>query len=162
MMSPTETLEEAKQTVDLNIDCKVNNASTSKFQPYPGTAMAKFAFEKNLVKNGNILEMLPENYHHESILKFSKKDEIGMSNLVKLFSFTIRFPMMKNFVFAMLPFERLEKLFQRIDDQFWMVYTHRPSKTIIQNKRWVEFKQLMLFIKCLIIPMQKEKFIHYG
>ena len=162
MMSPTETLKEAKQTLELNIACKVNSASTAKFQPYPGTAMAKFAIEKGLVQQGNILEMLPENYHHVSILKFDKKDEIGMSNLVKLFSFTVKFPVMKNLVYALLPYKLLEKFFQRIDDQFWMTYTHRPRTTIFHNNLWTELKLLMLFIKRLIIPLLKEKFIHFG
>ena len=162
MMFPTETLEEAKQTVELNIACKANSASTAKFQPYPGTVMAKFAVEKGLVKEGNILEMLPENYHHVSILKFDKKDEIGMSNLVKLFSFTIKFPIMKNLVYFLVRYKSLKKLFGRIDDQFWMTYTHRPSDTIVNNNLWMEFKLLMLFIKRLIIPLSKEKFIHYG
>jgi len=162
MMSPTETLEEAKQTVDLNITCKVNSASTSKFQPYPGTAMAKFAFEKNLVKEGDILDMLPENYHHVSILKFDKKDFVGMSNLVKLFSFTVKFPITRKIVYALIKYKSLEKLFQRIDDQFWMTYTHRPSETVIENNRLVELKLLLKFLYRLILPAQKEKFIHYG
>jgi hypothetical protein len=114
------------------------------------------------VQQGNILEMLPENYHHVSILKFDKKDEIGMSNLVKLFSFTVKFPVMKNLVYALLPYKSLEKFFQRIDDQFWMTYTHRPRTTIFHNNLWTELKLLMLFIKRLIIPLLKEKFIHFG
>jgi radical SAM superfamily enzyme YgiQ (UPF0313 family) len=162
MMSPTETLKEAKQTLDLNIACKVNSASTAKFQPYPGTAMAKFAVEKGLVQQGNILEMLPENYHHVSIVKFDKKDEIGMSNLVKMFSFTVKFPFMKNLVYALIPYKSLEKVFERIDDQFWMTYTHRSTESINKNNLWLEFKLLMLFIKRLIFPLSKEKFIYYG
>ena len=113
MMSPTETLEEAKQTVELNIACEANSASTAKFQPYPGTTMAKFAIEKGLVRQGNILEMLPENYHHVSILKFAKKDEIGMNNLVKLFSFTIKFPITKNLVYSLLRFKIVGKVFSK-------------------------------------------------
>ena len=115
-----------------------------------------------MVKEGNILEMLPENYHHVSILKFDKKDENGMNNLVKLFSFTIKFPIMKNLVYFLVRYKSLKKLFGRIDDQFWMTYTHRPSDTIVNNNLWMEFKLLMLFIKRLIIPLSKEKFIHYG
>ncbi len=162
MMSPTETLEEAKRTVELNIACKVNSASTSKFQPYPGTNMAKFAFDKGLVKKGNILEMLPENYHHESILIFDKKDEVGMSNLVKLFSFTVKFPIMKRLVYFLIRFEKLGKFFDRVDDQFWMTYTHRPRDTINGNNFFVELKLLLTFIKRLIFPLSKEQFIHYG
>jgi anaerobic magnesium-protoporphyrin IX monomethyl ester cyclase len=162
MMSPTETLEEAKQTVDLNIACRIDSASTSKFQPYPGTAMAKFAFENNLVKEGDILEMLPENYHHVSLIKFDKKDETAMNNLVKLFSFVVKFPVTKKLVYALIPYEILGDLFQRIDDQFWMTYTHRSSESITKNNLMIEFKLLMLFIKRLIFPLKKEKFIHYG
>ena len=162
MMSPTETLEEAKETVDLNIACKVQSASTSKFQPYPGTAMARFAVDKGLVKEGDILEMLPENYHHVSILKFDKKDEIGMSNLVRLFSVTIKFPGIKKLIYALIPYKFFEKFFERVDDQFWMTYTHRSTESIVNNSRWVEFKLLMLFIKRLIFPISKEEFKYFG
>jgi len=162
MMSPTEILREAKETVDLNIACKVHSASTSKFQPYPGTAMADFAFKNNLVKKGDILKMLPENYHHVSLLKFDEKDEIAMSNLVKLFSFTVKFPVLRYIVYLLIPFKSLGGVFQRIDDQFWMTYTHRSSESISNNNLFVEFKLLVLFIKRLIIPLNKGKFTHYG
>lgn len=106
--------------------------------------------------------MLPENYHHESILIFDKKDEVQMSNLVKLFSFTVKFPIMKGIVYFLIRFEKLGKFFDRVDDQFWMTYTHRPRDTINKNNFFVELKLLMTFIKRLILPLSKEKFIHYG
>ncbi len=83
IMSPTETITEAKQTLELNIACKVNNGVLGKFQPYPGTEMAKFAIEQGLVDEKNLLDRLPENYHWESLLKFDEKRAVEMDNLLQ-------------------------------------------------------------------------------
>jgi len=159
IMSPTETLAEAKQTLELNISCGVNNGVVGKFQPYPGTRMAKFAIEKGLVEENEIMEKLPENYHWESMLKFDEKEAVEMDNLLHLFSFTIKYPFMKRIVYAALPY-RWDRLFHRIDDQFWMAHTHRGMEAKQKRNFINELKLHLLFLKRLFIPKKKREFVY--
>ena len=157
IMSPTETLEEAKQTLELNIACGVDNAVIGKFQPYPGTRMGKYAEELGLVDSETILEKLPENYHWESILDFPEEIAIQMDNLVHMFSFTVRYPFMKPIVYKLLPY-RWDWLFHRIDDQFWMTQTHRTMQSVLRRKWWTELKITSLFLWRMLFPAKKQPF----
>jgi radical SAM superfamily enzyme YgiQ (UPF0313 family) len=159
IMSPTETVEEAKQTLELNIACGVDNGVVGKFQPYPGTRMAKFAVEKGLVAESEIMEKLPENYHWESILKFDGEEAVQMDNLLHLFSFTIRYPFMKKIVYAVLPY-RWDRLFHRIDDQFWMTFTHRGMEAKHESSFMRELRLHLLFLKRLLFPKGKSEFVY--
>jgi hypothetical protein len=156
-MSPTETLDEAKQTLELNIACKVNNGVAGKFQPYPGTRMAKFAIEQGLVNEENIIDKLPENYHWESILNFDEEDAVRMDNLLHLFSFTIKYPFMKKTVYSILPY-KWDWLFHRIDNQYWMTHTHRGMESIHKRNFLSELKLHLLFIKRLFFPKKRSGF----
>ena len=111
-------------------------------------------FPEEIRIEGNIAEMIPLSYHHKSLLKFPKKDKIQMDNLVKLFSFTVKFPILKPLVFLLINF-KFDKLFTRIDDQYWLTYTHRPYNTIINRNLITETKLFMLFLKRLILPIKK-------
>ncbi len=159
IMSPTETLNEAKQTLELNIACKVDNGVVGKYQPYPGTRMAKFSIEKDLVDEKDIIDKLPENYHWESLLKVGKDDALQMDNLLHLFSFTIKYPFMKPLAYAILPF-KWDWLFHRIDNQFWMTHTHRGMESIYRRCFLTELKQHLLFLKRLILPKKKPDFVY--
>jgi radical SAM superfamily enzyme YgiQ (UPF0313 family) len=159
IMSPTETLDEAKQTLELNIACKVNNGVVGKYQPYPGTRMAKFAIKQGLVDEDDIMARLPENYHWESILKFDKKEAVQMDNLLHLFSFIIKYPFLKRLVYAILPF-KWDWLFHRIDNQFWMTHTHRGMESIYRRNLLEDICTHILFAKRLFFPKGKQTFIY--
>lgn len=158
-MSPTETVEEAKQTLELNIACKVNNGVIGKFQPYPGTRMTQFAIEKGLLDPENILDRLPENFHWESLIKFNKNDAIKMDNLVHLFSFTVMYPFMKPIVYFVIKY-RWDHMFHHIDNQFWMTHTHRSMDSIYKRNRLKNLFLHLLFVKRLILPRKKSSFIY--
>jgi len=163
IMSPTETIGEAKQTLELNIACKIDNGVVGKFQPYPGTEMARFTIEKGLVDEKNLLDRLPEDYHWESLLKFDKKQAIQMDNLLHLFSFTIKYPFMKRVVYKVIKYE-WDWLFHRIDNQFWMTHTHRSMESVYNRYTLVGSLQSglrhLLFIKRLFFPKKKSDFVY--
>ena len=159
IMSPTETIDEAKQTLDLNIACKVDYGVIGKFQPYPGTRMSKFAIEQGLLDEESLIDRLPENHHWESILKFDKEQSIQMDNLLHLFSFTIVYPFMKRIVYAVLSY-KWDWLFHRIDNQFWMTHTHRGMNSIFKRTSLRTFMLHLLFIKRLFFPKEKSKFVY--
>ncbi len=159
IMSPTETLEEAKQTLELNIACRVDNGVVGKFQPYPGTRMARFAIDRGLVDEKDILDRLPENYHWESLLHFDERDAVMLDNLLHLFSFTIKYPFMKWLVYRLLPL-RWDWLFHRIDNQFWMTHTHRDKLTLCHRSFLGELKVHLLFVKRLLLPLKRSKFVY--
>ncbi|MFC1590929.1 B12-binding domain-containing radical SAM protein [Thermodesulfobacteriota bacterium] len=49
---PDETIEQVKDTISLNLECKVHSASVAIFVPFPGTTL----YEKELLKN-NVREL---------------------------------------------------------------------------------------------------------
>jgi radical SAM superfamily enzyme YgiQ (UPF0313 family) len=159
IMSPTETLEEAKQTLELNIACKVNSAVIGKFQPYPGTRMGKFAEELGLVDSETLLDRLPENYHWESILDFPKDLEIQLDNLLHVFAVTVKYPFIRPLVYTLLD-KPWDWLFHRVDDQFWMTHTHRSMESIINRTMGEEFKIGTKYLWHLLFPMNKEQFVY--
>ncbi len=158
-MSPTEILDEAKQTLELNIACKVNNGVVGKFQPYPGTRMAKFAVKQDLVDEDDIMARLLENYHWESILKFDDQEVVQMDNLLHLFLFTIKYPFLKRLVYAILPL-KWDWLFYRTDNQFWMTHTHRGMESIYRRNLLEDIYTHILFIKRLFLPKEKSEFVY--
>jgi len=159
IMSPTETLEEAKMTLELNIAGKVDNAVIGKFQPYPGTRMGKYAEELGLVDGDTLLDKLPENYHWDSILDFPEDLAIQMDNLVHMFSFTVKYPFMKPIVYKLLPY-RWDWLFHRIDDQFWMTQTHRSMRSILKRSFWTELGITTVFVWRMLFPKKKKTFAY--
>ena len=159
IMSPTETIDEAKLTLELNIACRVDSGVVGKFQPYPGTRMARFTVEKGLIDEKNIIDKLPENYHWESLLRIDEKQAVQMDNLLHLFSFTIAYPFMKRIVYAVLKY-RWDWLFHRIDNQFWMTHTHRGMDSIFRRTFFRTLLMHLLFIKHLLLPKKKSKFVY--
>lgn len=159
IMSPTETIEEAKQTLALNLACKVDSGVVTKFQPYPGTALTEFAIERGYLDPEHIIERLPENLHWESLLTFEEKEARQMDNLLHLFSFTIKYPFMKRIVYGVIKF-KWDRLSHHIDDQCWMTHTHRSLDSIYHRTRLGDLLVHLLFLKRLIFPAKKSNFVY--
>lgn len=86
---PGETLEDALDTVRLNIKIKVDYPWCSILQPYPGTEIADYA-----LRNGYIGEIDPDSFRptffESSILK--QKDIREVVNIQKFFYLVVKFP----------------------------------------------------------------------
>jgi anaerobic magnesium-protoporphyrin IX monomethyl ester cyclase len=88
---PSETFDEALETVALNVACGVDFAAATILQPYPGTEIARYA-----VANGHFdgdFDRLGYSYFAQSPLRFpSERDRDKVTNLQRLFSFAVEFP----------------------------------------------------------------------
>lgn len=83
---PGETLNEAFETIRLNIKLKVDLPWCSIFQPYPGTEMADYCFKNNYLTKKE-LQSIGETFQKRSILKSSDVDKLV--NLHKFFHIAV-------------------------------------------------------------------------
>jgi radical SAM superfamily enzyme YgiQ (UPF0313 family) len=86
---PGETLEDAYETVDLNIKIKTDYPRCSILTPYPGTEIAADAVQKNLLEL-NPDEILASSQQRQSILNSSYKNQF--LNLHLFFQTVVLFP----------------------------------------------------------------------
>jgi len=85
---PGETLEDAFQTVAINSKIKTAYPWCSLFYPLPGTELAQFADEHNLIDNACKDKEL--SFFKGSSLKSAHRNELV--NLQKLFYYAVKFP----------------------------------------------------------------------
>jgi len=95
---PTETLDEAFETVALNRDCGTDLVSVSVFQPYPGTALAERAREQGL---------LPEDYAERIDRTYFEGSPLRMPGIVRLVN-------LHKFFALLVAHPRLEPLVRRL------------------------------------------------
>jgi len=96
---PGETLKEAWETVDLNIAAKPDVTYCSLFMPYPGTELKELALREGLIDGRENEEV---SYFLETPLR--QKEIKKVSNLQKLFFFTVKFPFLKPIVKRIISF----------------------------------------------------------
>lgn len=85
---PGETLEEAFQTVNMNVKIKTDYPWCSIFQPFPKTELAEYAKKMGVLDEGTMLTS--SSFFNDSPLKIRNKNE--MINLQKLFFYAVKFP----------------------------------------------------------------------
>ena len=86
---PTETVEEAFETVDLNRECHPDMVSVSIFQPYPGTVLADLCEARGLVAD-DYVDRISRTYFESSPLRQSGIDQLV--NLHKFFALAVFHP----------------------------------------------------------------------
>lgn len=84
---PGEALEDAFQTVRLNIKIKTDYPWSSLFQPFPGTELTTFARERGLIDVHSCFE---PSFFEKSLLHLAERKEI--ENLHRLFFYAVKFP----------------------------------------------------------------------
>lgn len=90
---PQETLEDAFQTVRLNIRIKTDYPWSSLFQPFPGTQLSEFACEHGLIDATSCFEA---SFFEKSLLRLPERREI--ENLHRLFFYAVKFPFLFPFI----------------------------------------------------------------
>lgn len=116
---PEGSFETALETLELNINCKVDNPISTVFQPYPKTRLGEYAVEKGYF-NGDF-DSLGESYFEGSPLNcFSKKEKRKIENLHKFFGLAVNHPSLLPLIkiLILLPPNRLFRLFYRIWDSY--------------------------------------------
>ena len=87
---PTETIEDAFKTVELNIRIKTDFPWASILSPYPMTETARLATEMKLMPEKFDFTKLPSSYFHTSLFDLPKK--YIFENIQKVFYFAVRYP----------------------------------------------------------------------
>ena len=131
---PGETLEDAFETLKLNVKLKVDWPWCSIFQPYPGTELAEYAKRKGyLVTNFNF-----NNFHYtffdKSVLK--QKNIHEMVNLQKLFFCLAKIPSFISIakILVKLPLDKLYSLIFTLSFGYrWWRMSRLSLKNIIQR-----------------------------
>jgi len=88
---PGASMEDELRTLALNVACGIDLAAATILQPYPGTAIAKWAEAKGFF-DGNY-DRLGYSYFDESPFRFpSQRERDRVTNLQRLFSYAVEFP----------------------------------------------------------------------
>jgi len=123
MGGPTETLEEAIETVEINGRIKTNYPQCTIAQPYPDTEMHEYAKKHDLLGSGKFSGMFGA-----STLKIENRSQI--ENLQKFFYVGVKFPFLMPLIKQLikLPPNPIFKLI------FLMSFAHRSIKSF--NAGW--------------------------
>jgi len=87
---PGETLDDAFDTVKINIKIKADFTYSTLFMPFPETNLANYCIEHGYLKEGFSFKDLPKSFLTHSILTLKDKDKI--ENVQKISHFLIRYP----------------------------------------------------------------------
>lgn len=151
LLLPGETLRTAFQTFNLNVQCKPEIATASKFQPYPGLELTERAIEMGYIKRGGFEANIPDNFHWVSILEFpDKKEKERISNLLNLFTFGTYFTFLKPLIYLLIKLPS-NKLYYHIDNVAWKTITHRKDKDMIRRPG-LKLKIFVKFIYNFFLP----------
>ena len=93
---PNETIDEALETLDLNIKCKPEIGWSALFQPYPKTPLGDNAIKQGLF-NGD-LSSIPSTFFERSVLNICESKKRRFENLQRLFGLICDFPFLRIFV----------------------------------------------------------------
>ncbi len=98
---PTESLDDAFDTLALNVACGVDHAAATILQPYPGTELSRWA-----IKHGHFhgdFERLGYSYFDPSPFNFSEpRHRDRITNLQRLFSLGVEFPEIRRHLRALI------------------------------------------------------------
>jgi len=141
---PDETVDMARETLALNKTCHVDYASSSIFQPYPGTELAKYALSKEYY-NDQIQSIRNNWYTKGSDLKM-----IGISQIVRshyLMNIFVKIPVLFRIFkpLVALPFDLLYKILFFIDKSIHLIF--------VINK--IDISEIFLFLRYRVLKPRK-------
>ena len=99
---PGETIDEALETLDLNIECKPAIAFCSLFQPYPKTPLGDLC-EEMLIWDGDVDKMSASFFDDSTIKRDTSKE---FNNLQKLFGLVVEFPIFRKVIKLLIKMPR--------------------------------------------------------
>lgn len=108
---PDETLKEACETINLNLELKPDVVWSAIFQPYPGTKFFNEEIEKFIICKS--FNRFKTNYYYT-------KDFPKIERLQKFFSLTIKYPFIKLFLPFLIRLP-LDNLYDAISKLAWEI-----------------------------------------
>lgn len=135
---PKETLENAFETLDINIQCKADYPLVSLYQPYPGTKLGELAIKWGMF-DGN-LERIKPAFSKSSPLHHPQKRKL--ENLSKLFAFGVEFPFTVPLIKVLihLPLHRVYHFLAKLWKGYCFKFRMFPQK--------MSFRYTIYAIKC--------------
>lgn len=113
---PTETIENMKETCELNRACKPEHVSANMFMPLPGVDLTFFAIEKGLLDKDFVS---PKSTHHISEMKYPPEIKKFLYPFKALFPLIVQ----KRWIEKIAPMlMRLPKLLLKIIDSSYRLY----------------------------------------
>jgi radical SAM superfamily enzyme YgiQ (UPF0313 family) len=136
---PGETTAEALETVELNIKIRPTTAVAFILQPYPGTAIERYAIDNSFMP-GSDADRFLKTMHRESLIKQGNIDEL--LNLHKLFIVAVKapalLPLIKKLI-KMRPNVFFDMVFLFTHAVFYMKKFHRLSFVSLVKYSWRYF-----------------------
>ncbi len=131
MAFPGETLEQAMDTMRLNIKTKTDYTWVSLFQPYPKTKLGEYAVEKGYFDGD--YNKLPESWYRESALKNPQKKEL--IRLRPLVALGVEFPRLSWMIkyLIKLPLDGFYSLIWKIHKAYCYRYRVMPVKLSLRE-----------------------------
>lgn len=137
---PTETVENMKETLELNRKCRPEHVSANMFMPLPGVDLTNYAIENGLLDKDFVS---PKSSHHASEMKYPE-------DIKKfLYPFKALFPLMvqkKNVAVIAQLLMRLPKPLLKIIDSAFRLYRNAkfypPVRFSISDK-WIAFRRFL-------------------
>lgn len=87
---PGESLQEALETVNLNVAMGTDYPWSAMLQPYPGTLIEKYAREQGFLNQETSTEDFTRSFFNKSPI--NQKAQAELLNLQKLFPYAVKFP----------------------------------------------------------------------
>lgn len=131
---PGETLEQAFETLQMNIKLKPLVARASIFTPFPKLPIEKYAIEHGYLERSDP-DLIPNTVQRESLLK--QKDIKKIINLQRFFALTVKFP-------VLLPM--VKKVVYLPNNIFFdLIFLSSNALLYFKNSFNLSFFQLMIF-----------------
>ena len=140
---PTETIENMRETLNLNRTCKPEHVSANLFMPLPGVDLTNYAIEKGLLDKSFTS---PKSSHHVSEMKYP--DDVKRF----LYSFKALFPLMvqKKSVRKIAPLlMKLPKPLLKIIDSGYRLYRNAkfyPQVSFSIRDKWRALRRYLAII----------------
>lgn len=131
MALPGETVEQAYETMDLNIKAKTDYTWISIFQPYPRTKLADYTVEKGYF-DGNY-DNVPISWYRNSVLKNPQKKQL--ERLRTLATLAVEFPRVVRLVklLVKLPLGGLYHILWKIHKAYCYRFRVMPVKLTLRE-----------------------------
>lgn len=139
---PYETIDNAFETVNLNIKCRTNHAWISILQPYPNTELYNFSVGNKLLKDDYFIE---SDYHSSS--PFKSKYNNQLENLHNLFAICVDFPFLIPIVKNVIKLPK-NKFFEVLHDVY-KFYCYIRIGQIRLNYPFIKNAIIMYYLKML-------------
>jgi anaerobic magnesium-protoporphyrin IX monomethyl ester cyclase len=133
---PDETIDDAVSTIELNIRMGTNYMFTAIFLPFPGTRIAQYCIQKNLLKPDYSFDDLPESFVRGSVLL--RKDKEILANIHKVAHLCLVFPKLRPLLLSLAKNVRSKYLFFYIYlINTFLRYTKERKLTYLQTIKYL-------------------------